>query len=150
MSDRLDQQMNKRSNNFYKGWISHGGKVNVTSASLEQYSRLQQSRWCSNWFIAAYTAATIRNAFQWAGRPPIPSHWENWTHVIRGSLGPPESVIQTASRSVQPFLHGTSVWPTDRQTQTMLRVASVASDSHYSQWSVFLLHPLSQMTIRLK
>jgi len=32
-----------------------------------------------------------------------------------GSLGPPESSTQTASRSVQPFLQGSLVWMTDRQ-----------------------------------
>jgi len=30
-------------------------------------------------------------------------------HVIRGSVGPPESSIQTASQSVQPFLQGSLV-----------------------------------------
>jgi len=33
-----------------------------------------------------------------------------------GSLGPPESKTQTASRSVQPFLQGSIVRQTDRQT----------------------------------
>jgi len=31
-------------------------------------------------------------------------------------FGPPESKSQTASRSVQPFLHGSLLWQTDRQT----------------------------------
>jgi len=31
-------------------------------------------------------------------------------HLIHGSLGPPESTCQTASRSVQPFLHGCRTW----------------------------------------
>jgi len=35
-------------------------------------------------------------------------------HLIHGSLGPPESSTQTASRSVQPFLQGLLVW--DRAT----------------------------------
>jgi len=29
-------------------------------------------------------------------------------------FGPPESKSQTASRSVQPFLHGSLLWQTDR------------------------------------
>jgi len=33
-----------------------------------------------------------------------------------GSMGPPESSNQTASRSVQPFSQGSLVWQTDRQT----------------------------------
>ena len=35
-------------------------------------------------------------------------------HLLHGSLGPPESSTQTASRSVQPFLQGSLVWQTDR------------------------------------
>jgi len=37
-------------------------------------------------------------------------------HVIRDSLGQSESTIDTASRSVQPFLQGSLAWQTDRQT----------------------------------
>jgi len=37
-------------------------------------------------------------------------------HLIHGSLGPPVSSTQTASRSLQPFLHGSLVWQTDWQT----------------------------------
>jgi len=37
-------------------------------------------------------------------------------HLTHGSLGPPESTTQTASRSVQPFLQGSRLWQTDRQT----------------------------------
>jgi len=33
---------------------------------------------------------------------------------IHSSLGPSGSAFQTASRSVQPFLHGSWTWPTDR------------------------------------
>jgi len=37
-------------------------------------------------------------------------------HLIHGSLGPPESSTQMASRSLQLFLRGSLVWQTDRQT----------------------------------
>jgi len=37
-------------------------------------------------------------------------------YLIRGSVDPHQSDPQTASRSVQPFLHSISVWTTDRQT----------------------------------
>jgi len=37
-------------------------------------------------------------------------------HLIHGFLGPPESSTQMASRSAQPFLQGSLVWQTDRQT----------------------------------
>ena len=35
-------------------------------------------------------------------------------NLIHGSLGPPKSSTQTASRSVQLFLQGSLVWETDR------------------------------------
>jgi len=35
-------------------------------------------------------------------------------NLIHGSLGPPESSTQTASRSVQLFLQGLQAWQTDR------------------------------------
>jgi len=38
-------------------------------------------------------------------------------HVIRGSLGPPESGMQTATWSFQPLLQGSLVWYTDRATE---------------------------------
>ena len=41
-------------------------------------------------------------------------------HLIHGSPGPPKSSTQKAARSVQPFLQGSLVWQTDRQT-TLLR-----------------------------
>ena len=37
-------------------------------------------------------------------------------HIIRGSLGRPESSTQTESRSVQPFLQASLLWQVDRQT----------------------------------
>jgi len=37
-------------------------------------------------------------------------------HLIHGPLGPPKSSTQMTSRSVQPFLQGSLVWQTDRQT----------------------------------
>jgi len=39
-------------------------------------------------------------------------------HLIHGSLHTPESTVQTASRSVQPFQHSSWLWQTDRQTLT--------------------------------
>jgi len=35
-----------------------------------------------------------------------PSPGESGPHLMRGSLDPPESTTQTASRSVEPFLQG--------------------------------------------
>jgi len=52
------------------------GDVNVTLASREQRSRLQQSRWCRYcFFCCVHSIAVTHNAFQWAGQPqklPIP------------------------------------------------------------------------------
>jgi len=39
-----------------------------------------------------------------------PLHTAIWTHLIHGFWGPPDSKPQTASRSVQPFLHGHRIW----------------------------------------
>jgi len=47
-------------------------------------------------------------------------------HLICGSLGPPESALQTASRSVHPFLHSSLMCPTQTDRPCMLRVTSVA------------------------
>jgi len=41
--------------------------------------------------------------------------WGSGPHLIRGSLGLPKSAPQTAPRSVQPFLQGSWMWPTDSQ-----------------------------------
>jgi len=41
------------------------------------------------------------NTFQWAGEP-LPVGDLN-PHLLHGSLGPPESTLQSASRSVHPF-----------------------------------------------
>ena len=54
-------------------------------------------------------------------------------YLIHGSLNPRESPPPTAFRSVHPFLHSTSVWPTHRQTdtQTTLRVTSIPTGRIY-------------------
>ena len=72
---------------------------------------------------ASYTAAEIPNAFQWAGQLrnlPIPM-CDLDPHLIHGSLGPRVGSLP-ASRSVELFLHSTSVCPVHRQT----RATSVA------------------------
>jgi len=42
-------------------------------------------------------------------------------HLIHVFPGPPKSSTQTAARSVQPFLQGSLVWQTDRQTDHATR-----------------------------
>jgi len=54
------------------------------------------------------------------GRPFPPQNcpfpWGIWTPSNTWFLGPPDASTQMASRSVQPFLQGSLVWQTDRQT----------------------------------
>ena len=68
---------------------------------------------------SASAFANSSYTLQWAAPPPsknCPFPW-GWSgpHLIHGSLGPAKSSIQTASRSVQPFLQGSLVWQIDRQ-----------------------------------
>jgi len=70
---------------------------------------------------AVFAQMTAKYTFtlQWdAPFPPqtYPFHGGSGPHLTDGSLGPPESSTQTASRSVQPFLQGSLVWQTDRPT----------------------------------
>ena len=46
-------------------------------------------------------------------------------HLIHGSMDPPESSTQTASRSVQPFLQGSLVWQTDWLTDHATRSVTI-------------------------
>jgi len=62
-----------------------------------------------------------RVPIQWFARFPfkiVPTHRGSGPHVIHGSLGPPESWTQTATRSLQPFLQGSLVWQTDSYRKT--------------------------------
>jgi len=54
-----------------------------------------------------------------------PSNGGSSSHLTDGSLGPRVS-HQMASQLIQPFMHSTSVCPTNKDTQTMLRATSVA------------------------
>jgi len=49
-----------------------------------------------------------------------PSHWVSGPHLIHGSLGPPKSSTQTASQSVQPFLHTSLLWQTGHATWSVI------------------------------
>jgi len=54
-------------------------------------------------------------------------------HVICGSLGPPDSGMQMATWSSQPFLQGSLVWHTDRATERPTDRPS------YSVWSGIIM-----------
>ena len=115
-----------------------------------------------NWItpFAAYTAAETPNAFQWVGQPqklPILVGGSR-PHLIHGSLDLLESVPQTTSRSVQPFLRITSVWPTHRHTdhatcdicrnRPHLCCMHAIRHNNSGQWS-FWRHPERQEPINL-
>jgi len=68
-----------------------------------------------------YTQVTAECPFyKWDARSPsklLPiSMGRSGPHLIHGSLSPPKSSTQAASRSVQPFVQSSLVWQTDRQT----------------------------------
>jgi len=75
--------------------------------------------------VFAQTTIQCLYILQWdAHSPPklCPFPWGNLDHhLIHGSPGPPESSTQTAARSVQPFLQGSLVWQTNRQTDHATR-----------------------------
>jgi len=57
--------------------------------------------------IADLSPFTAANGFVWS-----------WPHLTHDSLDPHESNPQTTSRSVQPFLYRSPVYPTHRQAHT--------------------------------
>jgi len=72
-------------------------------------TQLDASRQCVTATLSAYN------------EPPLPpkapsaeGSAPHQPHLIYGSLDPPESPHQTASRSVQPFLQGSQTLPADR------------------------------------
>jgi len=73
------------------------------------------------------TAAKTLNAFQWPRQFPkvVRSHGGIYTsHQIHGSLGPHKFTLQSASRSVQPFLQVSQMWPKDKKTETQTKPAT--------------------------
>jgi len=74
------------------------------------------------------------NAFQWGGEQPSKISLlleDPDPHLIHGSLGPSESTTQMASRSVQPFLYGSRMWPTDTHTDRLkLHLQKEATSLH--------------------
>jgi len=58
--------------------------------------------------------------------------WGSGPHLVHGSLDQHELAHQTASPSIQPFLHSLPVCPTQRQTKPTLPTASVAMGRIYA------------------
>jgi len=63
-----------------------------------------------------------------------PSHGDA-SNLIHASLGPPESITQTASRSVQPFLHS-SRQCRDEHLRSDVRGTMTISPSHGRTWTL--------------
>jgi len=79
-----------------------------------------QPKWHLDQF-SFFTQMTTKCPYTLQWNAPFPlkiacSHGDLDPHLKHGSVGPPESLTQLASRSVQPFLQGSLVWQTDRQT----------------------------------
>ena len=116
------------------GWGDFSrGKVNVSPASWEWCSRLQQSWWCC--YVTILLLCTpqqwLTMLFAGLDNPPkycLFSSEDLDLHLTNGSLGPPESTTKTASWSVQPFWKSSWTWPTDRQTDTERLRYSICSN----------------------
>jgi len=110
--------------------------------------------------VFALVTAECPCTLQWTAHPPqnCPFPWMDLDpNLIRGSLGPPESSTQTASRSVQPFLQGwglTSVTdrpsdtPTDRPSYSvgnnrphLLNLLSLLRATRSNSWKLVILKP---------
>jgi len=97
-----------------RGTFFMGENVNVTLASWKPCSRLQQSRRGRYWFLLHTPQQWLTVLFNGLATPKIaPSPWRCLPHVRHGSLGQPQSA---SKRSVQSFLQGSRMCPTDRQT----------------------------------
>jgi len=65
-----------------------------------------QPKWQIDQFSRCLHSSQQKVPILYNGRPipqNCPSHGGSGPHLIHGSLGPPESWTQTASRSLQPF-----------------------------------------------
>jgi len=124
--------MNRGSKNFDEMPICSGeefsrggGQCSVTQTSRQHCSHYwgMSDPFCcmrfytDDWIIplAPYTTAEIPSTFQWARQPQNCSFtWGISPHRTNGSLSTQQLAPQTAPRLFQPFLHSTSVWPTNR------------------------------------
>jgi len=79
---------------------------------------------------------------------PIPMA-ESGHHLIHASLGPPKSTSQMASQSVQPFLQGSVLWQTDRQTDCTTRFVTIACISIVLPCGLITRKPSLEVTLTL-
>jgi len=110
-------------------------KDNMFSVKQEIYLVFSNASWTSmhrsgrNWLPhAGYCLYFTVGPEMPPHKLPFPCRGSG-AHLKRGFLGPPKSIPQTESRSVQPFQRSSWLWPTDRQTdrltQSTLTVCSV-------------------------
>jgi len=119
------QNANKWSKNFddrpHRRAIFHEGKVNVTRASRLPCSELQQSRWCRYWLLCCGVGLRSSDSqcfFNGLDNPNNNVHFPWYLDPLSNAwfLWPTWVTIETAYRSVQPFLQGTPLWPTNIHT----------------------------------
>jgi len=71
-----------------------------------QFALLRGHTGATNWLSRAQITEECRYTLQRSPVPlKLPFPWGSGPHLTRDSLGPSEPTKQTASRSVQPFLH---------------------------------------------
>ena len=104
-------------------WLGHSEPTIQTAAiSVQPFSH----RWTQSVTI-------LHNGTPLSSLKIVHSHGGSGPHQIHGSLGSPESSTQMASPSVQPFLHSSLVWQTDRPSDrpTDHAIRSVTIDRTY-------------------
>jgi len=85
-------------------------------------------KWHLNRFSHLYTVHGRVSLYFTLGSPShqnCPFAWGSRPHLTHGSFGPPESTTQTASGSVQWFLHGSQLRQTDRLTDQPTQSATI-------------------------
>ena len=113
----------------HEGTLAPPGEYDWTCAS---FGPLKSTTETANGSVLPFLHSSRQKVpvlyMQWAPLSTriAPSHGGSEPHVIHGSLSPPESRTQTATRSLQPFLQGSLVWQTDRRTDHATRSVTVA------------------------
>jgi len=97
------------------------GTLNRAQSKLSAHAS-QQPKWHLNRFSRLCTDDRGVSIIVYNGLPVCPSKLSlpmlaSGPHVIRSSLGPPESGTQMVTWSFQPFFQGSLVWHTDRATE---------------------------------
>ena len=113
--DNWSKNFDERSHR--RGRIFHGEKLLWHMVSRGQCSRLQQSHFLlrkpQQWLTMLFSGPDNLQSCHFPLGDLDP-------RLIHGSLGPPKSPTQTASRSVRAFLQSSWTWPTDRHTHVAI------------------------------